>query len=355
MGDGVRAEDVNPGCDPVSGRDGADVTDRLLNLRILRLAARLLAHRGAEIRGADEDRVDPRHAHDLVGVLHRPDMLHLDDHHGLVIGPRVVRARVGIESHGRQGAAHATCPAGRVFGRGHRRLGLGCTVRHREHDPPGAQVQNALDVLAGIPGDAHQRDAPRLGDRLEHQRRRVQRGRAVLHLHGQPIEADPCHGLRREGIGQHEPGPDGGFALPQQLLHRVGPHDSLPGWVRTGTTQASRRAEAIGPRVDRGRNGSGFLISNHPSGRREIGKDAGTEPGDQRGAEGGFLAVRGYRERQAERLADDAGQHRVLAHSVAGPDQTGAGSPRRRQNPLIPLTERPRPFPPEAHGSCWPA
>src|SRR5205814_1218066 len=84
----------------------------------------LIAHTGSEVIGTDEDRIDPGHGKDGIGVFHRPDVFALQDHEDLVVGAGVVFIGAGGKVKRVDAAADAAIAHGRVLRRRDGRQGL---------------------------------------------------------------------------------------------------------------------------------------------------------------------------------------------------------------------------------------
>ena len=226
---------------------------------VVALHGGLSPHRLEEVVGADEKGVDAGDGEDLVGPLDRVDVFGLDDDEDLVVGPLVIRAGVGAKIDGMEETAHGALAERRVAGRGHHRLGFGARVDHRHDDPEGAVVENALDVLGGVEGNAHQRHRPhaaihprkrslrRHGAKRRHGRLDVHR--RMLEFDRQPIEADAGEQAGGRRVGEAEPRPDARLATTELLPNGVPSHRI--GARRVGEARTSGLATCFGRRPER--------------------------------------------------------------------------------------------------------
>ena len=107
-----------------------DPRDRRLHLGVVDPAG--FAHAARQIEGADERGVEPGHVQNAFDVLHRLDMLDLDNERDLVVRALHVRCKFQIEALRRRDADAANSRR-RILARAHRKLRV-LGVIHQRHD-----------------------------------------------------------------------------------------------------------------------------------------------------------------------------------------------------------------------------
>ena len=154
-------------------------------------------------------RLDLRDNHDLaVRLRHRGDVV-------------VVLVVVPVQE------PEAPCARRRVTGPGHDVPGLLLALDHRHHDPEGAEIEHARDVIVIVGGDADERDD--IGrPRCRHEgSNRLHAPAGVLHVEtgefGSRLSRYAREAGRRE-LEDHRP--EGHAAGPQRTLDRVVLHAS---------------------------------------------------------------------------------------------------------------------------------
>ena len=215
---------MNARSDAMSLGAGQDFLQRLVELRRVAVERRGQPHRGMQIVWSYENRVDAFHAKDGMDVRHGIDVLGHDDDENLVVRLGVVGRGIGAEVRRVERAADAAL-ADRAIARGlDHGLGFLAAVDHRHDDAPRAGIEHALDVLAGVPGDARERHNAVGRDDGEHLRGGLEGDGRVLQFDGQPFKAGLAHQVRAERVGQRDPGADGGFAALEFGTDGVGLH-----------------------------------------------------------------------------------------------------------------------------------
>ena len=201
-----------------AGRRDELLVDRN-DVRLLAIEHRLQAEREAEIARADIDAADPRHVENAVDVVDRLLGLdHRDDQH-LVVGDRLVGA--GLAVHHGTDRAVAALAGRRIEAGAGQGLRLLRGVHHRADHTPRAAVEHLADDPRLVPRHAHQR-RHRMGvHRLKALHHRQVVLHAVLHIHGDAVEAALGHDLRGKPRRDRQPPIDAGLARRQACFELV--------------------------------------------------------------------------------------------------------------------------------------
>ena len=203
-----RGENVEPAGKPVALGGFADAGERRLEQLLSGLRAVGGPHRISQVVRADEDGIDTGHRIDLVGDLHRLDVLGLNDDEDLVIRLAVVLGGGGPEIQGVHASADGAVAARWVLGGGDDRPGFGGIHHHGGDDSHRAAVEHHLDQLVPAGGDASQGNTAGIGDGAEHERRGLDVGVSVLHIHREPGKSGAGHEPRRGNAPERQPGAD---------------------------------------------------------------------------------------------------------------------------------------------------
>ena len=167
-----------------------------------------MAHRPAQVTGADEERVHAGNADDFLEPVQGARAFDLDDHADPLVGDLEVvldRTEARAPAHG----GHAAHTLRRVFGRGNGGLGLGAVLHERIEQRLNACVQHALDHDGVVPRHPGHGDHARAGYGLQHVDQCHQVQWRVLHVDHGPVKAGTTHGLGDHRRGGHEPGANG--------------------------------------------------------------------------------------------------------------------------------------------------
>ena len=214
-----------PAASPRSRCGGQHPIDGLDDLGLLAVRAWSVPEALAQVRGADEDRVQALDVHDPIEVFQGPARLdHGDGYDRLIRVLRVVLAAVEDRPVGTIAAV-----SGRWIAAGpDERFGLLAGVDHRADHRVAARVEYLHYEGGVVPRHPHDGYRVRGRDGLQHgDEAPVVYGR-VLHVYGQAVQASVCHNLGGEGARDLQPAvhdravlaPDG----PQTILpHRLSP------------------------------------------------------------------------------------------------------------------------------------